>query len=298
MRTTARRLTLTLLLTGAAALGSVAVAAPAMALPGQTSVQAVSPNDTAPVKSVVATCPSGTVATGGSVVIGGTDAARVNAAVPERTTDGTSRYRVTATAPRGGIATAWQVVVSAVCVAQPPGLEYRTVAGPSFDSASRHTAVATCSPGRRVIGMGAALAPQGGTGHEELVLTAVRSNSPHDTVAVSGHEDRTGTGRSWNVLATAVCADPVPGLTHPVASTGSDSSSPKSALAACPAGTTALAGGFDVSKAAGLAHVTSAFVDPDLPQDRSRQGFGVTGREDRGGFGGDWRVLAQAVCAA
>lgn len=297
MRTTARRLALTLLLTGVAALGSVAVAAPAMALPGQTIAQARSANDTTAVKSLSATCPSGLVTTGGSVIVTGADA-RVSAALPERLSDGTSRYRVTATAPRGGTTTPWEVVVTAVCVAPPPGLEYRTVSGPAFDSAARHTAVATCSPGRTVIGMGGSIAPQGGTGHEELVLTAVRSNNPNTSVAVSGREDRVGTSRSWNVLATAVCANPVAGLTYRSASSAIDSASPKTRVAACPAGTTALAGGFDVSSASGLAHVPSFFVDPDLPQDRTRQGFSVTGREDRGGFSGDWRVFTQAVCAS
>lgn len=291
MLTTARRLALTLLVTTGTALGTVALAQPALALPGQTTAQS-SLSNTSAVKFVTASCPANTVATGGSAVIGGTSEARVDTAVPSA-----AGYTVVATAPRGGINATWSLVVTAVCIAPPPGLEYRT-AFTAADSAAAHTATATCTQGKQVIGMGGSINPERNTGFEEFVLTAVRSNAPNSSVSAAGHEDRVGTSRVWNTGAVAVCANPVPGLSYPSASTALDSTDPKSATAACPAGTTALAGGFDVSKGEGLTQVGTFFIDPDLPQDRTRQGFGVTGHEDRAGFTGDWRVLSQVVCAA
>src|SRR3954453_7629783 len=125
MLTTARRLALTLLVTAGAVLGTVAVAQPAFALPGQTTAQN-SLSNTSAVKFVTASCPTGTVATGGSAVVGGAPDARIDTAVPN-----SSGYTVVATAPRGGVTGTWTLVVTAVCVAPPPGLEYRPAFSPA-----------------------------------------------------------------------------------------------------------------------------------------------------------------------
>lgn len=281
----------TLLITGCAVLGSVAVAQPAFALPGQTQTQERSATDSSATKVVTAKCPAGTVATGGSALVSGTQVARINTAVPD-----SRGYTVVATEPRGGIGESWTLNVTANCILPPLGLQYRTVPS-GFDSASRHVATASCDPGKKVIGMGGSINTNG-PGQDQVGLVALRSNAPNTSVVVNAREDRFGFAGNWNSSVTAVCANPVPGLSYPSASTAVDSASPKFAEAECPAGTKVLAGGFDVSGAEGQVFVPSLVLDPDLPIDRTRQGFAVTGVEDRNGFGGDWRVLAQAVCAS
>lgn len=291
MKTVIGRAAATLLITGSALVGTAAIAQPAFALPGQTQTQERSLNDSSSTKVVTARCPEGTIATGGSALVSGTQVARINTAVPD-----SRGYTVVATEPRGGIGESWTLNVTANCIAPPLGLQYRTVPSGS-DSATRHVATATCDPGKKVIGMGGSINTNG-PGQDQVGLVALRSNAPNTAVVVDAHEDRFGFAGAWNSSVTAVCANPVPGLSYPSASSAIDSVNPKFAEAECPAGTKVLAGGFDVSKAAGQAFVPSLVLDPDLPTDRTRQGFAVTGTEDRNGFAGEWRVFAQAVCAS
>jgi len=279
--------------TAGLAVTPVLLGPPAAAVTGLTSGQAQSANNSAAEKVVTARCPAGTNAIGGSAVVGGTTRVRVNTGVPSA-----SGYTVLAREPEGGVAENWFVVVTARCAPafSLPGLEYRD-AFSSFDSAATHSATAACSPGRRLIGTGGVV-DTNGPGQDQVVLTAVRPSADLTRLTVSGAEDETGFGGSWRVRATAVCINPVLNQQLVSASSGFDSADGKSASAACPAGTKAHAGGFDVGSGRGEVNVASYFVDPDLPFDWSREGFVATGREDATGRAGDWRVAAFAVCAA
>lgn len=278
-----------LAVTAGAVLTPVLLAQPAFALPGQTSGQAQSANDTSPVKVVTAKCPTGTVATGGSAVIGGTTDARVNTTTPDAT-----GYTVLATAPRGGLGGInWLVVATANCVSPPAGLQYRSATS-AFDSATNHKATATCDPGKQLIGMGGSINTNG-PGQDQVGLVAVRADSTRTSVVADAYEDRFGFGGNWNIAATAVCANPVPGLNYPSTGTAIDSVDAKSARATCATGTRPQGGGFDVSSARGLAFVSEFYLSTSDP---AGPGFVVNGHEDRNGFTGDWRVLSQAVCAS
>ena len=187
--------------------GTVALAAPAHAVQGMTTRQVTSVHDSTAEKVVTVTCPAGTSAIGGSAVVGGTTAVRVNTEVPDPT-----GYTVLAREQRGGTTESWSVVVTAQCAptSSLPGLEYRRTTT-TFDSASRHSVSATCSAGKKLIGLGG-LIDSNGPGQDKLVLAAVRPSDDLTSVVVTGAEDEGGYTGRVALTAVAVCANPLPGL--------------------------------------------------------------------------------------
>lgn len=95
------------------------------------------------------------------------------------------------------------------------------------------------------------------------------------------------------VLAgTAVAAVPaagVPGLTRIAAATAADSTTSKEALAQCPSGTRVLGGGGYIDGGGGYVHLTR------LQALGSSDRFAAAAAE-HGSYGGDWRVVAYAIC--
>ena len=85
----------------------------------------------------------------------------------------------------------------------PDGLEYRTVQT-GLDSSLTKVATATCSAGKRVLGLGAAVAPVG-TGR--LVLTRMNPAANLRSVSVVATEDDSGYDGNWAVTAQAICVD-------------------------------------------------------------------------------------------
>ena len=266
---------------------------PAYAVPGLVTAQRASAHDSTAQKVVTAPCPTGTVALGGSAVVGGTTRVRVNTEAPDP-----GGYTVLAREPRGGVAESWSVVVTASCapVGSLPGLEYRRVDS-AYDSATTHGATAACTPGRKLIGLGG-LVDSAGVGQDRLVLTAVRPSTDLTSVRVTGSEDEGGYAGSWRVSAVAVCVSPVVGQVLATGTSAVDSVGSKHSVAVCPAGTRIHAGGFDVGSGAGQVNLTTSYLDPDTSVDPTRQGFGAHGREDDTGYAGQWRVASFAVCAA
>ena len=273
--------------------GAVALAAPAHAVPGLTTAQAISAHDSTAEKVVRVSCPSGTAAIGGSAVVGGTTGVRVNSRVPDA-----SGYTVLAREQRAGVTESWSVVVTANCapVASVPGLEYRRTAS-TFVSASRRSVSATCSPGKKLVGVGG-LIDSNGPGQDKLVLTSVRPADDLTGVVVTGVEDEAGYTGGWRATAVAVCTNPVPGLRLVTGTTAVDSTGFKLSMAVCPTGTKIHAGGFDIGSAVGQAGLTAAFLDVDVNSDPTRQGFEAQAREDRTGFTGIWRLATYAICAS
>lgn len=272
--------------------GSVALATPAHAVPGMTTRQVTSLQDSTAEKVVRVTCPAGTNAIGGSAVVGGTTAVRVNTEVPDPT-----GYTVLARERRGGTSENWSVVVTAQCArtSSLPGLEYRRTTT-TFDSASRHSASAACSPGKKLIGLGG-LIDSNGPGQDKLVLAAVRPSDNLTGVVVTGVEDEDGYTGSWRSTAVAVCTNPVPGLHLATGTTTVDSTGFKRAVAVCASGTKIHSGGFDIGSAVGQANLTASFLDVDVNSDPTRHGFEAQAREDRTGFTGSWRLATYAICA-
>jgi hypothetical protein len=281
-------LALASLLTG----GTIALAAPAHAVPGMTTRTVTSVHDSSAEKVVRVTCPAGTSAIGGSAVVGGTTAVRVNTEVPDPTS-----YTVLARERRGGTLQSWSVVVTAQCArtSSLPGLEYRR-ATTTFDSASRHSASAVCSPGKKLIGLGG-LIDSNGPGQDKLVLAAVRPSGNLTSVVASGVEDEDGYTGNWRSTAVAVCTTPVPGLHLATGTTTVDSTGFKRAVAVCASGTNIHSGGFDIGSAVGQANLTASFLDIDVNNDPTRHGFEAQAREDRTGYAGNWRLATYAICA-
>jgi len=282
----------------AAAAGLVASATPASALSGVVTPQRTSVIDSSAEKVVEVGCPAGTKALGGSAVLGGSTRLGVNSVVPGQDSSGNSSFTVLAREQRGGNAASWEVVATGLCApaASVPGIEYVRTSS-LFDSASSHQALAVCSPGKKVVGMGGLVDSQG-PGQESLVLTAVRPAVDLTSVAASAWEAPGGYSGPWRVTAIAVCATPVPGLTRTTATSGSDSTTAKRAAAACPTGTRVVSGGFDIGTASGTVEGTNTFLDPDLTDDPTHQGSETQARESGGGTTDTWRVASFAVCTS
>ena len=276
----------------AVATGILGAANPAAAVPGLVTAQGSSVSDSTAEKVVAVACPTGTRAIGGSAVVGGSTRVRINSAVPDPT-----RYTVLAREPRGGEPGNWFVVVTAHCapVSALPGLEYRRTAS-VFDSTFNHAVTATCSPGKKLIGVGG-LIDSNGPGQDKLVLTAVRPSSDLGSVRVDGSEDEGGYTGGWRTTAVGVCINPAAGLRLATSPSSVSSVSFKSVVAVCPPGTRIHSGGFDAGLGRGQVNLTSSFLDYDVASDSTRQGFEAQAREDQSGFPSTWRLSAYAICA-
>ena len=277
----------------AVATGILATAQPASAVPGLVTPQGSSVSDSSAEKVVAVACPTGTRTIGGSAVVGGSTRVRINSEVPDPT-----HYTVLAREPRGGVSENWFVVVTAHCapVSALPGLEYRRTAS-VFDSTVSHAVTATCSPGKKLIGIGG-LIDSLGPGQDKLVLTAVRPSPDLTGVRVGGAEDEGGYPGGWRTTAIGVCINPAPGLRLATRSSALDSTSFKPVVAVCPSGTRIHSGGFDASLGRGQVNLTSSFLDYDVASDPTRQGFEAQAREDRTGLPSNWQVSAFAICAS
>ena len=273
--------------------GILAAAQPAAAVPGVITAQRTSVSDSQAEKVVSVPCPTGTRAIGGSAVIGGSTRVKINTEVPDATS-----YTVVAREPRGGAPESWSVVVTALCapVGALPGLEYRR-SGSAYNSTATHSASAACTPGKKLIGVGA-LIDTNGAGQDTLVLTTVRPSLDLTSVVASASEDESGYAGSWRATAVGVCTNPVPGLRLASATSGLDSTAGRETVAVCPTGTRIHSGGFDLSSGRGQVTPTTSFVDYDVASDPTRQGFDVRALEDRTGFTGTWRLATYAICAS
>jgi hypothetical protein len=272
--------------------GILATAQPASAVPGLVTAQRTSVIDSTAQKAVGVSCPTGTRAIGGSAVVGGSTKIHINTEVVD-----TTSFWVVASEPRAGVSQNWYVVVTAECAPASalPGLEYRRVDS-AYTSSTTHTAVAACSAGKELIGVGG-LIDSNGAGQDKLVLTAIRPASDLSSVVVAAHEDEGGYTGNWRATAVAACAYPV-GQRLATAQSAFDSTSSRQATAICPAGTRVHSGGFDLRSGLGQVNLRTSYLDPDVPSDPFRQGFVAQAQEDQTGFASSWHALAFGICAA
>lgn len=168
-----------------------------------------------------------------------------------------------------------------------PGLQRVTKFSPS-DSASNKTVSVDCPAGQQLIGTGADIR---GAGFQRVVFDDIRVNSQLTRLTVTGFETEAGTTANWELKATAVCANPLPGLQMVQASSASDSQNTKTVTASCPAGKQLVGTGGEIT--GGLGQV----VIDDLKPSSLLTKVTVTGFEDANGTSNSWRVDAYAICA-
>jgi hypothetical protein len=270
----------------ALALGGVQVvtASPVAAVPGLVRVTATSATTSAN-KSVTATCPAGRKVLGGAGRIDGTTAQGEVGLVASTPTGGGNGYTVSAAEDANGTNVAWSVSAIAFCAPPMAGLQYVSYTFTAGSSKSRWS-TATCPPGKKVLGAGAALSGNGG-GH--VLLTGVRPEGDNGVTA-TGYEDEGGTPGNWSVTATATCVSAVQGLTVERAATAQSDVSTASATLTCPTGTSLYGVAGEVVNGNGEVRLRQLDAT-SAGEARARAA------EDATGYNKLWSVRTYGICA-
>ena len=184
-----------------------------------------------------------------------------------------------------GVATIAATFVSLATTAAPaaaavPGLEKRKAFSAS-DSTSVKSATAECPQGKVVVG---AAFDVGAVG---VVLDDLILNTTN--VEVTAYEGFGGVSQSWFVTAVAFCANPLPGYELRKATTASDSTFEKAAVAVCSPGKRVLGAGGYLTGGQGTVVFDEILPDSDR--------VSVKAFEANGASANSWRVTAIAVCA-
>jgi hypothetical protein len=178
----------------------------------------------------------------------------------------------------------WRVSAVALCADPLPGL-VRTSGSTPASSLDIKIALARCPAGKRLVGAGYEVREGAG----QVVIQNVLPGSAAVFVTAAEEEPYTG---NWNVLAYAVCADPLPGLTRVTQSArGSDF---VSVLVGCPAGTVLLGGGFEMTGPPGQMTVEAFLPRPT----GTAPPTALTVRaEEEDPFAHEWVLTGHAICA-
>lgn len=288
-----RRLALAAAMLAGLTVSLVAVSSPASAVEGLRVMHGISATDSVALKTVAIECPPFYNAVGGSAYIAGSSGVRINSAVPSGSGTSGSGFAILASEQEAGTTESWRIVGRAICAPRTslPGLEYRN-AQSSFDSAASHQATATCSPGKKVIGMGGVTWYNNPSDRSQVALSGIYPNSTATQVSVTAYEDETGFAGDWYANATAVCVDPVAGQQPVAAVSVRDTSPSKLVQPQCPVGTEVHSVGFRVSPAAGEGgelHLDELFYSP-------AQGHLRAFEDDNGA--GSWQLRGYAICAS
>lgn len=170
-----------------------------------------------------------------------------------------------------------------------PGLVYIS-AETNLDSTVYKSVRVFCPAGRQVIGGSYDL-----VGAEGAVVLDDFIPSADNLLVGAGEivgpgENSDGTTASWKVVATVVCANPLPGYSIQVATSDFTNTTSQSARAFCPQGNeSVVSGGASLSN--GFGQVSTVLLDV---------GNGVVeadARTDGDGYSGSWSVTAYAICA-
>ena len=275
-RRLASRLLVSLLCLAGAALALAGSAS--AAVPGINLAATTSPFNSAN-KSSTVTCPAGDQVLG---VGGGIDSGAGQVIV-----DDWMQINPTQAAVRGVEATpfaaSWVAGATAICADPLPG-RIQVIATSGSSSVDKFV-TATCPAGKRLVASGADVLSGRGNVMIEQMVPDLTTNS----VTVLGHEQNP-TPDNWQDRASAVCADPLPGLVRVFTTSASNSTNSKTATASCPAGTVLTGTGAETLSSGGQAAVES--IEPNA----FINGVTARGTEIRP-TSLNWTVTAFAICA-
>lgn len=263
--------------------GQLALVAPASAaVPGLLRVVTSGPSNS-DWKTTNANCPSGTQVIGGGGFVNGAGGQVVlDTMLP---LVGGGGYSVTGREDDTGYSGNWSIVTTALCARPPAGLETVSALSDS-NSTSLKSMPVSCTPGKRVLGLGGDMS--GGLG--QVVIEGLIPNADLAGVTVVGREDGNGYAGNWLVHAKAICATPPSGLQLITAFGLLDSNNSKWVEAVCPAGKRVHGVGAEIIGGQGQVRLTGAWAVSDTE-------VRVAGAEDEDGFIGNWAVKAYAICA-
>ncbi|TDD34941.1 hypothetical protein E1287_15060 [Actinomadura sp. KC06] len=263
----------------------VIITAPAQAVPNLQMISNTTAGDSSTAKSVTAACPSGTVALGGGgEIINGAGEVLFTGLRPTPTLSG---YQVGAHEDETGYSGSWQVRAHAVCGSAPAGTQRVASTGPGSTGVTYTSAF--CPSGKHIIGMGG----QVNNGQGQVMLLGSNPFDPAEVLTPAVPDDTGYTG-TWTLDSVAVCANPIPSRTVVFGSSASDSTTPKSATATCPAGTRVHAG----SSSIGGFPDTNSLIRERVVPNTALTSVTATGRETPGAGSPDpWSVTAYAICA-
>jgi len=267
----------------------VAAAGPASAaVPGLQIAATTSANDSVAVKSAFVTCPAGKQVVGAGGQINTDTSGRV--VIDEITpTPDLSGVVAVGVETAGGTTSNWTVRAFAVCAngGGVPGLQLVQQTSAVNSSAVKSVSTA-CPSGKKVIGAGGQINTDSSGAVALDEITPLATN-----VTAVGAEVGAGTASNWSMRSYAICANNgLPGLQIVSAQSAVDSSSAKSAFAACPAGTKVIGTGGQINTASsGRAVVDEITPFPNL------SGVSAIGVETGVGTTDNWSVQAYAVCA-
>jgi hypothetical protein len=211
--------------------------------------------------------------------------------------------RTRALRTRGGLALACalvaagnvavQVTTAAPALAAVSGYTMVRSAERDFESNPSSFAVAKCPVGKVVIGAGGHVDEFGDPDTETVRLTRIQPvhTSAGDNVVVEAAEPASGFAGAWQVIAIAICANPLPGYQIVSGSTGPASPTFVATAAVCPQGKLVMGTGARVVDGGG--EVWLQLMRHSGPRDISR----ATAREDANGQDTNWSLTAYAICA-
>ncbi|GAB3400363.1 hypothetical protein GCM10027569_03980 [Flindersiella endophytica] len=174
-----------------------------------------------------------------------------------------------------------------------PGL-VRITGVSALDDLSPKFATATCPAGKVLVGTGYRV--DFATGEvvvDDLLPNGSTTTAPTAVTVGAYEEDPVGT--PWQVLAFAVCANPVSGLVRIPATSVSNSSDFDNATAACPAGKVMLGTGYELNGA--LGEVVVDDFRPNGSTTTAPTAVTVGAYEADPNFPGNWTITAYAICA-
>ncbi|WP_336213866.1 hypothetical protein [Nonomuraea sp. LPB2021202275-12-8] len=173
-----------------------------------------------------------------------------------------------------------------------PGLE-RVVGYSTIDSAQTKSARADCPFGKVVIGAGGGLSAV----NPHLVLNGIKVSDTLRHVEAGGWEDENGTTANWMAFATAICADPLPGLEKVTVRSPYDSKPVKTLSTGCPDGKEILSVGWEIDSAPSQAWLSWLSVYEGRPAYGIRSRAFMSASEDQTGYDLDWWIHLHLLCA-
>jgi hypothetical protein len=169
-----------------------------------------------------------------------------------------------------------------------PGLIYVN-ANTGFDSNVYKSLTVSCPAGTQIIGGGYDLVGAEGSVVLDDFIPSTQGLTVGAGEVVGPGEPSDGTTETWQIRATAVCANPPPGyiiISNPSAFAPGRT---RATTANCPAGTFAIGAGASLSNGFGQISIS------DLTYGAHSASAGAIDDED--GYSGSWSITAYAICA-